>query len=510
MYRILGVVEVLLSFAAVVFCQSIPSELLSKPALLELDKPTLEVKVGSTLNYTVVLKNAQRNPTKASSDIQLEVQAPTGTEIIRIPAGQSSATFTWTAKTSGIAQMIVRSGNLRPAVGLVLVTPSNQTTGSGVHLSGREQSPSPTPESSEESRRTAESATGLREKGDPSSTGSQESRYVRRQVAGTAYSPAPVRRIALHVTPLPVFGDAISNVWKANVTVEILEADTLVPASNDIQVDLHANSGHFSAPTIIIRGGEYSNFNNAVLLTANRAGADRVSALSTLGPASPLDVEYLLPVPVRLRISLGTPVISGTGSSNVTATVCLLDDAENLTYFSNQDVLVTLVAGGQLSSPRATILNGKSCSDPIAWTSSSGTASITAEAGGLKSDSKNILFPAFPWYLVWLAAIGGVLGALVAKPSDFSFRWLAHTWRGLAFGARLGAIFFLFARYGAIVLPKASPVSLEKIPVVSRLGALLLGFVGGLYGRKLWKIQEHESGSSQRGKTVVATRGASG
>jgi hypothetical protein len=84
-----------------------------------------------------------------------------------------------------------------------------------------------------------------------------------------------------------------------------------------------------------------------------------------------------------------------------------------------------------------------------------------------------------------------LLGALVFSSGQlFTSRWWSHTWRSLILGATLGAIFYLFARFGAITLPKESVVNLQKIPVVSGVGSLLLGFVGGLYGRKLWKSDD--------------------
>ncbi len=58
MLRPAGIVIFVLVFIPTVVSQSVPRELLSTPARLELDKPTTEVKAGSTVTYTVTLKNA--------------------------------------------------------------------------------------------------------------------------------------------------------------------------------------------------------------------------------------------------------------------------------------------------------------------------------------------------------------------------------------------------------------------------------------------------------------------
>ncbi len=52
---ILGLLSVFVCNAA---SQSIPQELLSTPTRLELDKPSQEAKAGSTVTYTVTLKDS--------------------------------------------------------------------------------------------------------------------------------------------------------------------------------------------------------------------------------------------------------------------------------------------------------------------------------------------------------------------------------------------------------------------------------------------------------------------
>jgi hypothetical protein len=79
----------------------------------------------------------------------------------------------------------------------------------------------------------------------------------------------------------------------------------------------------------------------------------------------------------------------------------------------------------------------------------------------------------------------------------FSEQWWAHTWRSLVVGGVLGAIIYLLTRYGAFLLPSSIPVSIQNIPAVSGTGSFVLGFVGGIFGRKILKIDDSESAPPQ-------------
>lgn len=454
--------------------QSVPKELLSAPVRLELSKPTAEVRAGSTVTYTVTLKDARGQAVAAVSNTPLEIVTPSGTKTITLPAGQSSASFTWQAETSGVAHMIVRSGKLYPAAGLVLVTPSPQA-GNVPRANLRLR----LPEAEHNPVRAA-------------------ARPALRQPAPEPAAPAPpppagagtqARKIELFVSPLPVYGDAIDHLWKAYVSVAAVgDKDDLTPVAANVPVHLSASSGQLSAQDFTLSAGQYSNFQSPILLTTGRSGKGTVEAISSLGHAGPIEVDYLQPPPAQLRLSIDTPTLTGSGSSTANVQVCVLDEAGAVTS-AEQDIQIALSASGKLSSPGATIHGGNSCADPVLWTSGPGAATINAASVGLKSDARSITFPAFPWYFVWLAGIGGLLGALVSSRGVlFTKKWWSHTWRGLVLGGVLGAIFYLFARFGAVALPKDSPFNIQNIPVVSGVGSFLLGFLGGLFGRRLWKV----------------------
>ena len=491
---------------ATAIAQKVPAELLSHPARLELDKPTTEVKSGATVNYTVVLKNARGQAVPATSNLQLAVQTPSGTKSLTIPAGQSSAAFSWTAGGSGVAHMSVTSGKLYPASGLVLVTPSAIPT-SVPHALTREHPLSPNRSPADFAKPVPQTGTPVAGRLENFGRAGGSPQTEAKPVPQPAPAPPPpaatavpygavaaAKKIQLYIEPLPVYGNALDHAWSAKVSVAVLgDQDALVPVSSDVPVEFHASSGHLSPASIVLHSGQYSNFDNPVVLTTDRAGSDQVDALSSLGSAVPVEVKYLLPPPAQLRLSLDTPVLSGSGDSTAHAQVCLLDQSGALT-FSGDDTSVTLSAPGQLASSSSVIPKGTPCSQPVAWTSSSGSYPIHAEAVGLKADTASVTFPAFPWYLVWLAAAGGLVGALVRSGGDLSAHWFASTWRSLALGVVLGVIFYLFARFGAIGVPKDSPVDVLKIPPVRGVGAFLLGFLGGVFGRKLWKIDGANAG----------------
>src|SRR5689334_4413651 len=102
-----GIVSLLITVSSAALAQSVPHELLSAPVRLELDQASLQAQPGTTLNYTVTLKNAANQPVAATSDLVLQVETPTSTKAVVIPKGQSSTSFTWQANEPGIGRMQV-------------------------------------------------------------------------------------------------------------------------------------------------------------------------------------------------------------------------------------------------------------------------------------------------------------------------------------------------------------------------------------------------------------------
>lgn len=505
MNRLAFLLSLLLVIAPGVFSQSIPKELLTVPTRLEMANATQQVKAGTPVTFKVVLKNAKGQPVPALHDTKLEIETPSGRITKTLPAGQSAITFSLPTEKSGIVQITVRAGKLHPASGRLLVAPSVSSATPIARMAqpragmaAREALPlkvQPRMNVGALARRNAGNAARARAQPAPRLA-------VRAPAPPAAAAPAAppatehASKIQLFVEPLPIYGNAIDHVWTADIAVAALDNhDSLAAVANDVTVHFHANRGHLASHDIVLRAGQYGNFNDPVLLTADHPGDDTVQAVSNLGQAVPVSVQYLQPRPAGLHFSHNEPVLTGTGSSTTRFQVCLVDESGAVTS-STKDVEVSLSGPGQYESP-VKIMANLQCSRMLDWASSTpGPAILRADAVGLTGEM-DITFPSFPWYLVWLAALGGLLGALLFSSGKlFTSRWWSHAWRSLVLGAAFGAVFYLFARFGAIALPKGSPVDISKIPVVSGAGSFILGFLGGLYGRRLWKTSAEKPGSS--------------
>jgi hypothetical protein len=492
-----GIVSLLITVSSAVLAQSVPHELLSAPVRLELDHASLQAQPGTTLNYTVTLKNAANQPVAATSDVVLQVETPTSSKAIVIPKGQSSTTFTWQANEPGIGRMQVRSGKLHPATGLVLVAPKPAAQAMVPHAM-IEHAPVNAPDHVAVVPPTPPAA------GHHIPLGAIVAAHPGLGAhAQPDASPAPVpppalpqaTKLKLFVTPLSVLGNALDHTWKAQVMVAANgDHDETMPVATAVQVHLTSNFGQFSPADFVLQPGEFSNFSDPATLTATRAGKDSVAAMSSLGTAGPIEVDYVQPAPAKLQILLGTPQLQGSGSSSVSVLVCLADEAGAPTV-SGDDLQVTLDSSGQFSKSSLTIPRGSICGEQVTWTSQqSGKVTVTARAQGDLHGENSATFSSFPWYLVWLAALGGIVGALVLHTDGlFSEQWWAHTWRGLVVGAILGAVIYLLARYGALLMPSSIPITIQNIPAVSGTGSFVLGFVGGIFGRKILKIDDSDS-----------------
>ncbi len=475
-----------------VFAQSIPQAVLSSPVRLEMDRSTVEVAKGVTVNYTVTLKNGRDRAVAAPAEMNLEIETPSGKRNIIIPRGQSSVSFQWTAAREGMARIVVHSGNLHPASCLVVVTPARLSA-------VMREMPVPVRASPPESvnpnvrfRKRAGHRPGAEIAAEP-----QPAPPPPPPAAATQPQPARPMTIRIFVEPDPILGNAAAQTWTASVAVAAQDdQQQLVPVPTDVTVHFTSNMGQLKPTDVVIPHGQTSTFNSPVTLVAGRSGKDHLEAISSIGTVAE-DVEYQAPIPSQLWLDVGSADFSANGGSTAVVHVCMQDDAGNLTAYPDRDTQITLSPdSGQLEKTLITITRGNYCSDQINWTShGSGLAHLTARSSGeLKAATAQTTFPSFPWYLVLLAAAGGLVGAFVKTSGQlFSKKWLAHLWRNLVVGGVVGVIVYLLAYFGALVLPKEIPIKLQNIPAVTGLGALVLGVIGGLYGRKLLKVDDDEA-----------------
>jgi hypothetical protein len=293
MFRATGVLVLSLCFGPAALSQAVPKDLLSLPVSLGLDKPTTEVKAGSTVTYTVTLRNTRDQAVAASSDLQLAIETPSGMQEATLQRGQSSASFSWQAVKSGVVHMTVRSGKLHPATGLVLVAP-----GPTAQLPSLPFSEHAVAEMAHSVPQTSHTfALGSLAASQPAHTPPAAEHHiplgvmVGKQAAGAAAQSAPslsaaapsqpaapvpaalpgqAKKIQIYIQPLPVYGNAVDRIWKANVSVAAEgQNDELMAVSEDVPVHFIASFGQLSASDITLSPGQFSNFEKPIMLTAN-------------------------------------------------------------------------------------------------------------------------------------------------------------------------------------------------------------------------------------------------
>jgi hypothetical protein len=266
-------------------------------------------------------------------DLQLQIETPSGVKMVTVPAGQSSTTFTWQAVNSGIARMTVRSGSLHPASGLVLVAPSPKSELLILHPSvpavvANVPQPNHHPGIGAivGSHAVGAVVAGAGQPAQPAPTPAEP-------------TPAPPQavKLQLFINPVPVLGNAIDRVWKASVSVAAMGShDELMPVTASVQVHFNSNRGRITPPDITLAAGQLSNFDNPAILTADSSGNDTIEAISSLGTAGPMQVQYLQPLPTKLKVYLDAPQLLGIGSSNTKVEVCLIDGAELRQLLANR------------------------------------------------------------------------------------------------------------------------------------------------------------------------------
>jgi hypothetical protein len=205
-------------------------------------------------------------------------------------------------------------------------------------------------------------------------------------------------------------------------------------------------------------------------------------------PGIQQSVTYQTPEASELRIEVSPASVIDDGKSPVRLVIMLADsDHGMVNAASNIEVLLSSDKGS-INPGKVTIPAGQCCAEAVLTSMRHGTATVTAAGAALKRAQAVAVF-LFPWMIVIMAAIGGILGALVQSGKvTFTAEWLKHVMPSLGLGVIFGVLFAIAALFGAIgSLPKLGlPIQINQIPSANELGALLLGFVGGYYGKKVW------------------------
>ena len=490
------------------------------PVSLTVTTASTQVEVGRSVNLEVSLKNYKNEVVAALDDLTVTVQLSSRNQEqrIMIPKGQTSAVLTVTPQDSGVLRVRATAPQVSSKPTILLVTPAVVPRRDPLPSAPVRRGSTPRgfstarPEASPQNRPGGRTPFVLRDApavvpGNSTDARSGTAREPQAAAASTAAnSPSESRALSTPpLTPVPPSPPQPSGpvtlvveptsselypedgTWTTELVATLLTGDgRLVPAAEEVRAQLSARIGHLSANEVVIPAGTYKS--GPVTLASSRPGTDVIRVRSSLS-ASEINIVYHVPQPAQLRLEAHPREVVNSGRTPVTTTVMLLDAANHPTSYVDRDLTLVLTPSlGSIEPRQATIPPNQFFAEASLTSARHGEARITANAQGFAEAATTVQF-FFPWLLVAMAGGGGTLGALVRTwRASFSKRWVANLIRNLVVGFVLGLFFYLAAFFGAFTaVPSVQlPIEIEAVPTVNELGALLLGFVGGVVGRSFW------------------------
>lgn len=320
-------------------------------------------------------------------------------------------------------------------------------------------------------------------------------------------APAVTASLRLLVQPDPVSPEPDSGLWKAQIALALVgNQGELIAADKDLQFHLLSQKGQVNPANLVIKKDQ-SLTAAAATLTSSQPGSDVIGVLSPL-PEIQQQITYQTPQASALNVEVSPASVIDDGKSPVRVLVMLVDSNKTMVNATASTEVVLSSSIGNITPIKIAIPAGECCAEATLTSARHGTATVTAEAPGLRRAEDVAVF-LFPWMIVGMAAFGGILGALAQSGKvTFTAAWLKHVMPSLALGLVFGVIFAIAALFGAIgSLPKLGlPIQINQIPSANELGALLLGFVGGFYGKKVW-IKGEDGDAAQDDKAKAAGKG---
>lgn len=502
------------------------------PVSLALAAPSPEVEAGQVVTLDVSLKNYRNEPVPALADLPVTVRLTGLEQVLRlvIPKGQTSGALRITPPGSGLFRLNATAPDVAGKSLLLVVKPEvkPELKPPSPPPPAREGSAPSRPSGALEKRRTRTADETRAPSGDRPLTSptiaTRQPAPVR--VGGSIKPPTPLKPVPAPETSTPPTSAAAPSAtaasrgplpadlppapplvpaklaleavteevypeggnWRTELVVVLLTADDrLAPAAGEVRVQFSARIGRLSPSEILIPPGAHAS--QPISLVSTSSGSDVIRVRSSLGTTE-TKVIYQVPRPARFRIEAYPREAVNSGRTPIITTVLLLDQSDRPTSFVDRDLDVVFSSSLGAIMPRQTKIPTKEFWAEATLTSAShGEARVAVNGLGFPEATTTVQF-FFPWLLVTFAGTGGALGAFVrSRRVSLSKEWLSSLLRNLAVGVILGLVFYTLALFGAVaVIPRAElPVAVEAVPTVNELGALLLGFVGGYYGRRLWK-----------------------
>jgi hypothetical protein len=299
--------------------------------------------------------------------------------------------------------------------------------------------------------------------------------------AGGSAAPA-AGAATLGVDVLPQHVHPVGAAWNALVLITAFN-DARQPSAVPVDTGVHlaADIGIVSTPYVEIKAGKARA--STVQLTSSHSGEGTVWAWTDDGNLTKAIVDYHEAVPSQILVTGLPGKVVNDGKSMVNVTVFLQDET-GATARSTEDLSVKLISSIGTPSPSTVpIPKGQFYGEALLASAISGQAAITATAPGLKSGSTQVQF-VFPFLLVALASIGGMIGSVVRSGRDaFGSDIVRHLLGSIGMGVVFGLLFYALASFGIIAsIPKLS-IPLAAIPTTNDLAAAVFGFFGGYYGR---------------------------
>jgi hypothetical protein len=271
--------------------------------------------------------------------------------------------------------------------------------------------------------------------------------------------------------------------WQTKVLVTAVnESRQPIAVPVNTAIYLATDAGIVTPAVTTIEPG-HARPTNPIQLTSNRPGTGTLWAWTDAGELGRAAVEYHNPRPDQLSVKALPTRALNDGRTAVHVTVFLQDESSR-TVKAEEDMQVQLTSSVGTPAPAALLIaKGQFVGEAMLTAATAGIAEITATAPGMRSGVASVVF-VFPYFLVLMAALGGLVGALLRSSGvTFTGTWWWHLLGSLGIGSVLGLLFYLLAAFGIVAsIPKLS-IPLGQLPTTNEFAALVLGFFGGYYAR---------------------------
>jgi hypothetical protein len=418
------------------------------PLCLSLTASPSEMDAGSTAVVEVRLKNYRGETVAAAENLIVTVHSElSGDASVRFKAGQSVAHTSVRFHRSGVANLVASAPNL-----------TSGSTGVVVKVAG------------------AADATAI-----PAAAAGGSAPQT--STPGAAPSGAPPKKILLAVDMMPEHVHPLNSTWQTKVLVTAVnENHQPIAVPIDTAIYLATDAGIVTPAMITIEVG-HARPANPIQLTSARAGSGTLWAWTDAGQLGRAAVEYHNPRPDQLAVKALPSRTLNDGRTAVHVTVFLQDESSRAVK-AEEDMQVQLTSSVGAPAPATlSIAKGQFVGEAMLTSATAGIAEITATAPGLRSGVANVVF-VFPYFLVFMAVLGGLVGALLrSRGVAYTGTWWWHLLGSLGIGAVVGLLVYLLAVFGIVASIPKLPIALGELPTTNEFAALVLGFFGGYYAR---------------------------